>query len=100
MIRRTALALFVTLIMVGLGRPADAVSLLWKFPTGHAIKSSPVAEGSLLYFTSYDRNVYAVDRHTGKKVWQFTTGNVIAASPLLNQGTLYIASTDHNVYAL
>jgi len=46
-------------------------TLLWKYPTTSRIKSDPAVEGGTVFFTSYDKHVYAVTVADGKLVWSF-----------------------------
>ena len=50
---------------------ASAGNLLWAFPTSDQANVSPrlSADGSRLYFGSYNCNLYAVDTATGSQIW-------------------------------
>ena len=72
----------------------------WRFATGSRVVSSPAVSDGVIYFGSYDYNVYALDAATGKVKWQFATGSNVASSPAVVNGIAYIGSFDHNVYAL
>ena len=43
----------------------------WRFTTGDATGISPALVGSVLYFPSSDRNLYAVDVTSGDELWRF-----------------------------
>jgi outer membrane protein assembly factor BamB len=62
--------------------------------------SSPVVDGSSVYFGSGDHHIYALDTSSGELRWKFKTGNVVHASPALADGTLYVGSWDTFFYAL
>jgi outer membrane protein assembly factor BamB len=53
----------------------------------------------VVYATSTDANVYALDAHTGVELWNYTTGDVVPGSPTVVNGVLYFTSYDDNVYA-
>ena len=80
-----------------------AGQLLWVFPTGDKIWSTPVIRESTAYFGSHDHNVYAVyldeDRDTREK-WRFATGGVVASRPLLFRDLVIVGSFDKKLYAL
>jgi outer membrane protein assembly factor BamB len=80
--------------------PREFHRVKWIFPTGGRVVSSPVSDGSAIYFGSDDANVYAVDAKTGKQVWQHTTGGPVSGSGSVVDGTLYIMSYDGKLYAL
>lgn len=47
-----------------------------------------------------NRNVYALDRQTGKEVWQFATGGKVDSSPVVVGERVYVGSLDGNLYVL
>jgi hypothetical protein len=53
--------------------PPPQSPLLWKFRTGGAITTTPAvsSDGKIVYVTSTDRTLYAVDAHTGRTVWNY-----------------------------
>lgn len=76
------------------------MQLKWSFTSGAFLDSSPAVANGVIYFGSYDHNVYAVNASTGAKLWTFTTGNIVDGSPAVVNGVVYVASSDSNVYAL
>jgi eukaryotic-like serine/threonine-protein kinase len=78
----------------------DQITQQWVFSTGGAVQSSPLVVNGVLYVSSSDRRVYALDASTGKKKWVFSTGGAVSSSPTVVDGVLYIGSDDHRVYAL
>ena len=80
--------------------PREFHRVKWTFPTGARVMSSPVSDGSAIYFGSDDGNVYAVDAKTGKQLWQHPTGGPVSGSASVVDGTLYIVSYDGKLYAL
>ena len=73
---------------------------IWNFTTGGYVTSGPAVSNGIVYFGSYDHNVYALDALTGAKKWSFTTGSVVASSPVVADGNVYVGSFDNNTYAL
>lgn len=65
-------------------------SVNWKFkvgfhPKGKSIFSTPVLYKNLVIFGSYDGNLYALDKNTGKKKWIFFEADYIGSSPVLSE---------------
>jgi outer membrane protein assembly factor BamB len=54
----------------------------------------------MVYFGSFDNNVYALDTATGAKVWNYSTAGDVFSSPAIANGFVYIGSYDGNLYAL
>jgi outer membrane protein assembly factor BamB len=63
------------------------------------IQSSPTLAGDLLYVSSFDGKVHALEAKTGNRRWTATTKGPIYASPVVVDDTLYIGSMDHYFYA-
>jgi outer membrane protein assembly factor BamB len=72
---------------------------LWSFKAG-AIESSPLEIGGVLYFGSWDHNVYALDARRRKLRWKFRTDDQVIAAPAYAHGTIYVATSGGSVYAL
>jgi outer membrane protein assembly factor BamB len=86
--------------------------LLWEFspeqrdldPTTCAscalMFNSPVIKDDVIYLSSYDNNVYALDAQTGHINWTFSTGGAIMDAPAIANGIVYVASYDGYAYLL
>jgi parallel beta-helix repeat protein len=72
----------------------------WNFSTGDKVRSSPAISDGVVYITSYDGYVYALDGITGTKLWSFKTGGSIETSAVISNGTVFIAAQDEKIYAL
>jgi outer membrane protein assembly factor BamB len=79
---------------------APNMSLMWAYPTGASIFSSPAVSGGLVYFGSDDKKVYAVDAATGALRWSYATGGMVRSSPAVADGVVYVGSDDDKMYAL
>ncbi len=71
--------------------------IAWEFKTGtHAhgkgIFSTPALHNGVLYFGSYDGNVYALDAMTGRTKWTYWDADWVGSSPTLapDLGILFI----------
>jgi outer membrane protein assembly factor BamB len=73
-------------------------SVLWQYPI--AVSSSPAAVNGVVYASSWDDNLYALDANTGALLWKYSTTNHIYSSPAVADGVVYVGSGDGNVYAL
>jgi len=71
---------------------------VWSFTTGAAILSSPAVANGLVFVTSEDNNVYALNASTGSKVWEFGTSSPIDSSPAVVNGVVYV--DNGTLYAL
>jgi outer membrane protein assembly factor BamB len=80
--------------------PRELKGIKWKFATGGKVVSSPVADQGVVYFGSYDRNVYAVDAETGVQKWKYSTLGPVASTPAIANGVLYVMSYDGKFYAI
>jgi outer membrane protein assembly factor BamB len=75
--------------------------LKWSFETDGNVFSSPAIDSDgIIYFGSYDYNVYAINPD-GTEKWSFTTGEKVRSSPAIgSDGTIYIGSVDKKLYAI
>jgi outer membrane protein assembly factor BamB len=64
------------------------------------VTSAPAVVNGVVYFGSYDKNVYALDASTGVEKWSFATESVVASSPAVVDGRVFVGSFDNNTYAL
>jgi orotate phosphoribosyltransferase len=62
-------------------------SLVWKFETGgnslKRIRSTPALNEKHIFISSYDGNLYCLDRQTGESVWIFKGADWIGSSPCI-----------------
>jgi outer membrane protein assembly factor BamB len=75
-------------------------NLLWSYPTGSGVYSSPAVVGGLVYVGSMDSKVYCLRAATGSLVWSFPTGGYVESSPAVVGGLVYVGSDDDSVYCL
>jgi len=79
---------------------ANGGALEWQFETGHSIWGQPTYENGILYVSSLDRSLYALDASSGDMLWQSTTGGSISDKPNLNSDLVYVSSFDRNIHAV
>ncbi|MBP1641237.1 MAG: bamB 3 [Bacteroidetes bacterium] len=63
--------------------------LLWSFPTGYSLYSSPVCSGGKVIFPATDGVVYALAAQNGKQLWSVKTDNPFVADGRVSGGKLY-----------
>ena len=90
--------------------------LKWKYSTKERIKSDAAVSEGVVYTTSYDGHVYALNTKRGQRKWQFPPAKgagsgrkkteVIVpkefsyAAPAVKDGVLYVGNLDGYLYAL
>lgn len=84
---------FVTAINARTGRER------WRF-RAQPIESSPLLKDGVLYFGSWDHNVYAISARTGRKIWSFRADDKVNTSAAYSKGRIFIATNGGSVYAL
>lgn len=81
----------------------DAPDLVWTFDTGHGVWGSPRLVDGVLYITSLDHHMYAVDAQTGEKLWE-TEGfdGAVPGRPTFDRerGVLYVGTLTGKVLAV
>lgn len=76
-------------------------NLAWYYKTGDKIASIPAVANNMVYFSSDDQNIYALDAKTGKKVWiepvnlQFEGSTVLGQSHVFFETKNTIAGFDY-----
>ncbi|MBI4163044.1 MAG: PQQ-binding-like beta-propeller repeat protein [Candidatus Aenigmarchaeota archaeon] len=69
-------------------------------PKSGAIAMFPEYYAGVLYFSSLDSFVYAVDAKSGIMIWKFQTAGPSMSVPLVHKGKIYFGSTDEYFYCL
>lgn len=86
------------------GRAAGSLPMklaqAWQFKTGGAVKSTPVVYDGIVYVSSSDKHVYALDVQTGGALWQTELDGEIEASPLVHGGRVYVGTLEGTLFAL
>ncbi|MBI4399985.1 PQQ-binding-like beta-propeller repeat protein [Candidatus Micrarchaeota archaeon] len=90
--------LFLVLLISGI---VSSASIKWSFETNGTIDSSPARAFGLIYASSSDGKLYAVNENTGQLRWSFATkGPIYGSSPVLKGNAVYVGSTDGNLYSV
>jgi outer membrane protein assembly factor BamB len=62
--------------------------------------SSVVADGTLIYVSSRDKNLYALDMRTGREAWRVAASDIMTATPVLHADLVIFAAYDGKVQAV
>jgi outer membrane protein assembly factor BamB len=62
--------------------------LLWEICLNSSIVSSPVVASGILYVTTWNGKVYALDLKTGREIWMFDTNCSISSTPSVDKGLI------------
>lgn len=81
--------------------PDPVLSLRWSAPVSlHAMSSSPIVAGGLLYVMSSDGVCSAMDPGDGSVQWQYATSGGATGTPAFHRGRLYVPGGDGNIHVL
>ena len=81
--------------------PKDEVrSVAYRVLANDAIVSPGTTQGGLVFFTSFDGYVYAVDEDKGNIIWEFSTGGRITQSPIPVDNHLYVISDEYKLFKI
>lgn len=73
----------------------------WRFQTGHGIWSKPVVSDGVVYFTSLDHFLYALDAQTGQEIWPHVDLEGAApGSPVVDNGRIFVGSLARKIFAV
>jgi outer membrane protein assembly factor BamB len=73
--------------------PTKLNGVKWAFKTGGPIVASPAIADGVVYISSMETYLYAIDQETGKEKWKYKSRMPIASSPAVAGGTLYFVSS-------
>lgn len=74
--------------------------LMEGLPVEGSILSSSDIHNGVVFFSSLDTHVYAVDAKSGEIIWKFKTGGQVVSTPLVHNDHVYFGSFDGHVYCL
>ena len=74
--------------------------LKWKLETDWHLYSSPAVVDGVLYLTTGDARVLAVEAETGEPIWERTLTGAVHSSPAVAGDLLFFGLRDHRVIAL
>jgi eukaryotic-like serine/threonine-protein kinase len=72
----------------------------WRFKAKRNITSSPLVQESVVYFTSVDGMLYALDKDTGFLLWKFRMEKGSISSPMIADNNIFFGAADNHLYAV
>jgi outer membrane protein assembly factor BamB/tRNA A-37 threonylcarbamoyl transferase component Bud32 len=72
----------------------------WRKKIKRAVTSSPLISEGLVYFSSKDWTLYALEIENGWQVWRFRMGGPSISSPSIAEGKIFVGCGDNNIYAV
>jgi outer membrane protein assembly factor BamB len=73
----------------------------WKFSVKNGLWTQPSTDGTNVYVSSMDKNLYALDGKTGKALWSVELGaSVLFSQTLADDGNLYVGTLNNEVLAI
>lgn len=74
--------------------------VVWTFAARNKLWSRPLIANGVVYQSSLDHFLYALDAASGKLLWSFDAGGSIASTPALADGTIYVGAFDNQMHAI
>src|SRR6185295_2409622 len=72
----------------------------WSFFAEAPVRSTPLVNGSSIFFGSAQGKFFAINKTTGKQAWQYNTGFAINSSAASQDGKVFFSYNKQTVYAL
>nr|MBA3915461.1 PQQ-binding-like beta-propeller repeat protein [Terriglobales bacterium] len=78
----------------------SGLQVKWSFHLDGDACSGPTVVDGVVYFASWDANLYAVNADTGVKLWSYYTGQLMCSSPAVVDGVVYVGLYNTNFIAV
>jgi len=75
-------------------------NLKWTFEARQALWSTPIARDNVVYLSSMDHYLYALDIRDGSLIWEVDLGGAIVYSPSFDTDTIFVATLSNEVIAV
>ncbi len=75
-------------------------NIKWRTNAKRAVLASPHHHKNVIYITSLDSFLYAIDAKTGWVIWRYRMENGSITTPATHDNFVYTGSTDNNLYCL
>lgn len=72
----------------------------WFFATSQGVWTAPLIVDEVVYVTSLDHYLHALDLATGEELWQTDLEGAVAGTPVYADGVLYVGSFAHQMFAV
>ena len=75
-------------------------NIKWRTSAKRSVTGSPHYNDNIIYITSLDGLLYAIDAKSGWVIWRFRMGNGSICTPTTHENHIYIGSTDNTFYCI
>ena len=75
-------------------------NIRWRTSAKRAVTATPHFNDGVIYITSLDGMLYAIDAKSGWVIWRFRMENGSISSPITNENHVYVGSTDNSFYCV
>jgi serine/threonine protein kinase len=72
----------------------------WRYNARRSVTSSPIVVDKVVYFTSRDGILYALDAKSGWGIWKFRMSKGSVSTPAKSDSYVYFGSADGNIYCV
>jgi len=72
----------------------------WQFQAEEWVFTAPAVVENMVYFGSYDGNLYAADAKTGAEIWRFPVGDAVISSPAVSNGLVFVGGINGVLHAI
>lgn len=72
----------------------------WIFTSDDEIRGTALFTRGVVYFGSYDHNLYAINTETGKLIWKYQTDGGIVSRPAIADDFIFIGSEDNRLHVI
>jgi outer membrane protein assembly factor BamB len=78
----------------------SGLHLQWSYGTGSADAFAPMEDGGVVYVTTFNGSLDALNAATGAQMWSFPTGSLLLSPPAVSGGIVYFGTFGGTEYAL
>ena len=75
-------------------------NIQWRTAAKRSVTASPHFNDNIIYITSLDGLLYAIDAKSGWIIWRFRMDNGSISTPTTNENHIYVGSTDNSFYCI
>lgn len=72
----------------------------WRFNAKRAVTASPIVADDVVYLTSLDSTLYALDAKSGWGIWKFRMNKGSVSTPAKFENRVFFGSADGNLYCV
>ena len=80
--------------------PQLAGEVAWRFPTSGPLLSEPAVVDGVVYQTTGDKRILALNETDGQILWEVAASGPVYASPVVTEDTVYVGLLDSDLVAL